>query len=92
MGFFASRPRRSLFPMANSMPRIAPSFQDGKFQREPLPTEKRTGRIAFATKAGLVVALGDEAEIGAEAEALDAHLKRSAAAVEQIFEQGLQEE
>ena len=90
MGFFASRPRRSLFPMANSMPRIAPSFQDGKFQREPLPTEKRTGRIAFATKAGLVVALGDEAEIGAEA--LDAHLKRSAAAVEQIFEQGLQEE
>jgi hypothetical protein len=85
--------------MSNSMPRIAATFQDGKFQREPLPTEKRTGpemlgagRIAFATKAGLVVALGDEAEIGAEAEELDAHLKRSAAAVEQIFEQGLQEE
>ena len=99
MGYFVSRPRRSLFPMPNSMPRIAQTFQDGKFQREPLPTEKRTGpemlgagRNACATKAGLLVALSDEAEVGAEAEALDADLKRSAAAVEQVFEQGLQDE
>jgi hypothetical protein len=50
------------------------------------------GRNACATKAGLLVALSDEAEVGAEAEALDADLERSAAAVEQVFEQGLQEE
>jgi hypothetical protein len=53
--------------MPNSMPRIAQTFQDGKFQREPPPTEKRTGRIACATAAGLLVALGDEAGVGAEA-------------------------
>jgi hypothetical protein len=74
------------------MPWIASTFQDGKFQRDPLPTEKRTGRIASATKAGLLLGLSDEAEVGAEAEALDAQLKRSTAAMEQIFEQGLQEE
>ena len=74
------------------MPRIAATFQDGKFQREPLPTEKRTGRIACATKAGLLVALGDKAEPGAEAEALDACLERSATTMEEIFQQGLQEQ
>lgn len=38
LGFFTSRPRRSLFPIPNSMPRIAPAFQGGKFQTDPLPT------------------------------------------------------
>jgi hypothetical protein len=71
LGFFTSRLRASLFPMTNSMPRIAPGFQDGKFQTGPLPTEKRTGRIACATKAGLLLALSDEAEVGARAEAAD---------------------
>jgi hypothetical protein len=91
LGFFTSRLRASLFPMPNSMPRIAPTFQDGKFQEDPLPTERRTARNGCATKAGLLLALSDETEVGAEVEALDADLKRSAAAMEQVFEQGLQE-
>jgi hypothetical protein len=52
----------------------------------------RINRNGCATKARLLLAASDEAEVGAEAEALDAHLKRSAAAVEQVIEQGLQEE
>jgi hypothetical protein len=41
---------------------------------------------------GLLLALSDEAKPGDEAERLDAHLKRSAAAMEQGFEQGFQDE
>src|SRR5258708_1302717 len=76
--------------------------------RGALRTERRTGpccvhsrkslgasrvnRNGCATKAGLLLAASDEAEVGAEAEALDADLERSATAMEQVFEQGLQEE
>jgi len=40
----------------------------------------------------LFLAAGYEAQPGAEAKALDADLERSATAMEQVFQQGLQEE
>jgi hypothetical protein len=72
--------------MSNSMPRIAPAFQDGKFQTDPPWKEEEWRGELAATKARLLFALSDEAEVGAEAETLDADLKRSATATEQVFE------
>jgi hypothetical protein len=67
-------------------------FPGGETSKDPPWKGKEWRGELAATKAKLLFALSGEAEVGAEAKALDTDLKRSAAAMEQVFEQGLQED